>query len=455
MKRHERFAEKQFQKSLRAHVAAGIPARRGVSAAQYVAACTELWNRCETDAVYAVKLFIEPMIDTQFAEHSSDIFCVLIARCDPEGHLIDASPGYRRLEEPGIFLSKIVIGAPYGVSPRRPLKSKVETHLFAYFDILGFKNRLRKETIERVHQDYLRLIEYALKPQQAQWAKSSALSPGGPLVPALMRIPIEAAYASDSLVLYVPYHPSFVEEFLRRAALLFCVALRSRVPLRGAITFGQGAFHARTNVFIGAPLVEAAGLEQNLDWLGIVFGKSIEKLDWGNLPISVPEAGAVPLPPHLAQRISPPMKGPGTELFGGLVLDWPRVWRQTFDDSAIPYMAALYEVAEEDDSLQDAARDVIQARYEHAAYFFEFSNMNQNWCLPPGWRMITPDDLAANPLEGYDLSSLRRDVRYQSTRRGWSLRENLERLKSWTRSVAPVDPRVVRLDDDRARDLLY
>jgi hypothetical protein len=61
-----------------------------------------------------------------------------------------------------------------------------------------------------------------------------------------------------------PYHPRFIEEFFRRAALLFCVALRSGVPLRGAVTFGQGAFHAKTSVFVRAPLVEASGLEQGL-----------------------------------------------------------------------------------------------------------------------------------------------------------------------------------------------
>jgi hypothetical protein len=399
--RHERYAEKKFQDSLRRYVAAGVPGMRGMPVEKYTESCNALWNRCQTDAVYAAKLFVEPLVDTQFAEHSSDIFCVLIARSDPEGHLIDAPPGYRRSEELGIFLSKIVIGAPYGVNPRRPSKSKVETHLFAYFDILGFKSRLKREKIEHVHKAYLRLIEDAVKPQQSQWAKSVARSPGGHGVPGLMWIPIEAAYASDSLVLYVPYHPNFVEEFFRRAALLFCVALRSGVPPRGAVTFGQGAFHAKTSVFVGAPLVEASSLEQDLDWLGVVFGKSIQGLDWHGFPMGAPEGRAVPIPPHLVQTVSPPMKERGNELFGGLVLDWPRVWRQTFDDSAVPYLATLHDSVEQDESLKGPSRDAIQARYEHAAYFFEFSEMNQNWCIPRGWRMITPDDVVANPLEEF------------------------------------------------------
>jgi len=105
-----------------------------------------------------------------------------------------------------------------------------EHYLLAYFDILGFKSKLKREKLETVHMLYLRLIEEAVKPQQAEWSKNVALTSDGDLVPALMWAPIEVAYASDSLLLYVHYHPSFVEEFLRRSALLFCLALRAHVP---------------------------------------------------------------------------------------------------------------------------------------------------------------------------------------------------------------------------------
>lgn len=400
MKRHERHAEKHFRNSLREYVAAGVPTKRGMTPDQYVAACNELWNRCQTDAVYAIKRFIEPLIETEFLKQSSDVHCVLIARCDPEGRLVDAPPGYQRVEESDIFLSRIVFGSPPGAPTRRPSKSKVEPHLLAYFDILGFKSRIKKDKIEKVHQEYLQLIEDAVKPQRGTWTKTLAFAPGGDLVPALMSMPIEAAYASDSLLLYVPYHPNFVEEFLNRAALLFCVALRLGVPLRGAITFGRGAFHEKTRVFVGDPLVEASTLEQDLDWVGVVFGKSIRELTWDGAPFSPPESGAVPIPPHLVQVVSPPMKERGEGLFGGFVLDWPRIWRQTYDDSALSYLAALSEDAEQDGTLSGSARETIQARYYNTAYFFQISDMTQNWCFTKGSRLITPDAVIENPFEG-------------------------------------------------------
>ena len=179
MKRHERHAEKHFRNSLREYVAAGVPTKRGMTPDQYVAACNELWNRCQTDAVYAIKRFIEPLIETEFLKQSSDVHCVLIARCDPEGRLVDAPPGYQRVEESDIFLSRIVFGSPPGAPTRRPSKSKVEPHLLAYFDILGFKSRIKKDKIEKVHQEYLQLIEDAVKPQRDTWTKTLAFAPGG------------------------------------------------------------------------------------------------------------------------------------------------------------------------------------------------------------------------------------------------------------------------------------
>lgn len=427
MQRYELHAEKQFRRSLRKYVAAGAPAMRGMSKEEYIRSCQSLWDRCKTDRVYKAKMFFEPLVDKQFAEQSDDIFCALVARSDPDGRLIDAPLGYHRSEEKGIYLSRVVIGSPYGVDAKRPAKSKIETYLFAYFDILGFKSTVKRENLEKVHRMYLRLIDEAVQTQRDQFSKKLALNSSGDLVPAIMFSPFEVAYASDSLILYVPYHPNFVEEFLRRSALLFCLALRAHVPLRGVITAGTGVFHAKTNVFLGPPLVEASSLEQELEWVGVAFGKSIDGLE------------GLPLPPDLIQLITPPTTTKGETLFAELVLDWPRVWRTTFSDSAIPYLAGMDEEAERDPSLEGTTRDRIQARYEHAAIFFEFSEMNQNWFIPKGWTMSTTDDVFKNPLEGADLSFLHRDPRYQLCFGGFSIGKHLESLKSWVASFNPVD----------------
>jgi hypothetical protein len=110
--------------------------------------------------------------------------------------------------------------------------------------------------------------------------------------------------------------------------------------------------------------------------------------------------------------------------------------------SAIPYFAAMDGEVERDHSLEEATRNKIQARYEQAAIFFAFSEMRQNWFLPKGWTMVTPDDVFKNPIEGADLSFLYRDRRYEDCFGGFSMRRYLKSLKSWIASFDPVAPDV-------------
>jgi hypothetical protein len=136
------------------------------------------------------------------------------------------------------------------------------------------------------------------------------------------------------------------------------------------ITIGEGVFDEKRRVFIGDPLVEASSLEQELDWIGVVLGCSMQ--------------AEIRIPPHLVQMFEPPMTPKGEKLFGGLALDWPRIWRKLYTDSALTYLAEM--------SSGNLPPD-IKARYEHAAQFFEFSASHQNWCIPEGMEMITPDNL--------------------------------------------------------------
>jgi hypothetical protein len=85
------------------------------------------------------------------------------------------------------------------------------------------------------------------------------------------------------------------------------------------------------------------------------------------------------------------------------------------------------EEAELDDGLGVVARDRIQVRYEHAAIFFQFSEMKRNWFLPKGWTMLTPEDVFENPMEG--VRSLYGDHHYC----------HLESLKSSVAIFNPVE----------------
>jgi hypothetical protein len=213
--------------------------KRGLTEAEYVAMARQVWSSCEKDSVYAIKLLFDPIVQPQFCEDAqTDIFCVLVARIGHSGELIDAPLGYKSPNYPGVRLSHVVAGSPTG--GHEPDSSQAQTYLLAYFDVLGFEALLAKVGLAEVHQRYLLLLDQALRPQSHErpWSRANSIV-RGQSVPALMCLPMHAAHFSDSLLLWVHYHPAHVEEFLKRCARVFCKALDLGVPIRGAIAVGE------------------------------------------------------------------------------------------------------------------------------------------------------------------------------------------------------------------------
>jgi len=82
----------------------------------------------------------------------------------------------------------------------------------------------------------------------------------------------------------VPLVEHFIAPFMVRCADMVCEALKLGVPLRGALAVGPAVMHSRTVTFVGAPLVEAARLEQSQDWLGVSLGDSMLAADVSREP---------------------------------------------------------------------------------------------------------------------------------------------------------------------------
>ena len=81
-----------------------------------------------------------------------------------------------------------------------------------------------------MRKSYLELIERAITPQKARWSKNITISFGGEMVPALMWAPIGAAFASDSIILYVPYDPRLVKNSCAVARSYSVVPYESSLP---------------------------------------------------------------------------------------------------------------------------------------------------------------------------------------------------------------------------------
>lgn len=370
--------EPAFVQLTTGHLQKGAAAKRGITRGEYVSLARGVWASCETDDVYAVKLLIDPQVAEDSASFPQEYtssgkpFCALVARIDNSGGLVDAPQGYNPPSFPAVYLAHVVIGSnSEGTSPD---PSTPGDYIFAFLDVLGFEALLTSIGLAELIRRYEQLLAEALVPQSEAhpWSLAST-TVAGELAPGLMWLPIQTAYFSDSLLLWVNYNPAHVEEFLNRVASVFCQALALGLPIRGAISVGTSRLDKENGIFLGAPLVEAVRLESKSDWIGISLCASWKR-----------ETHPIPVPPDSVFVYTPPLKEGGAALFSGLVLDWPRVWRESRHEAATKYLEELRT---------PELPAHLKARYDAAVTFYEYSAANQNWGLPAGWTRIKPKDL--------------------------------------------------------------
>lgn len=334
--------EERFTTSLRILLDKGCARRRALSEAAYASLCRRVWDAARPDAVYSLKLLLDDAVPEQTEVHDvtsatgssppiklAEPYCVLVARADPQGRLIDAPTDYSEPEDGQ--LRAVVRTGGSGIDAEESVEAAPAVNLVALFDVLGFENKLTEVGLSTMWQLYRGLVDTAvLGPNREKpWMKAFVTEQGEP-APLMYFFPARFAYFSDSILLWAPYeHPFVLQPFLLRCASMFCAALQHGLPLRGAISVGESVLHAGSSTFLGKPLVEAARLEQAQDWLGVSLGASFKQQE-----VLVPGLGT--LIPYAA-----PLKAGRAELFSGLTLDWPRFWRRTRRDSASDFLGRL------------------------------------------------------------------------------------------------------------------
>jgi hypothetical protein len=264
-------------------------------------------------------------------------------------------------------------GAPSDVAVPNP--AEPSEYIIGFLDVLGFEALLIDLGLDELYRRYNELLNTALRPHSEARPLSGeiAMVRGEPML-GIMHLPVQTAYFSDSLLLWVHYDPRHVPFFLDRCAKVFCNALALGIPIRGTISIGSAVLDKSRGIYLGTPLVEAVRLESKMNWIGVALGASWQC-----------ETRRTPVPPDRIFVYDPPLKDAGSALFSGLVLDWPRIWRETRQDSAVDHLAHLCRPA-----LPQALKD----RYIAAIQFVEHSEVNQNWFLPPGARRLTPRDFS-------------------------------------------------------------
>lgn len=231
------------------------------------------------------------------------------------------------------------------------ISSDEQPKILVFLDVLGFQSSLQRLG----HQAMLPLYEALLRFVDSQkGGLDIAPLPDGKV--AVGWFFPEHAYFSDTILFWTQYDPVRLFRMTELSAEAVCKGIEIGLPLRSAITFVEVKFDSDRRVFFGAPLNEAATTEKAQCWIGVSFGPSIQ----------VP-----PFSQELYLQTVLPYKShikPGAEkTVPGLVVDWPRRWRETRKEKV-------------GDVLQNLDTDESGAEYYKSTLrFTEFSEKNHDW----------------------------------------------------------------------------
>lgn len=134
----------------------------------------------------------------------------------------------------------------------------------AYFDILGFREKVKNLTIDELAELYSKLIfntqkkfflDYNFQIQRAETFKRFIFSD------------------SIFLLAYEDTEQGFIDLFTY-AWRMMQIALAMDFPMRGAITYGDIYAEQSRGIFIGDSIVNAAIWESKQDWMGAVVDKT-------------------------------------------------------------------------------------------------------------------------------------------------------------------------------------
>ncbi|WP_296593767.1 hypothetical protein [Methylophaga sp.] len=144
------------------------------------------------------------------------------------------------------------------------MESKTPDHIrytkrwFCYFDLLGFSNLVKGNDIEQVMPLYQKALNHLEK------------SPDE-----MRTMGIYVSWFSDTFIIFS--RGGKEEDFANIehvSRVFFQYLILNKIPVRGALTFGDLYSQQERNIFIGPALIDAYCYGEGQDWLGFVLTPS-------------------------------------------------------------------------------------------------------------------------------------------------------------------------------------
>lgn len=322
--------DKAFEKTVADYLAEGLHTRRSLTAEEYTAVCRKAWDECHASPAFPFKILMDPLrpVESMLANSTQEyvhwrVADELEAQRKPSTEI--------RCVALGVVKPDLSTG-PDDNSPspsEEPETPETRRYILAVFDVLGFSALLKEKGLSEITALYSRLIAEAVTKDAMRTytiVRFSETQQGS----VLGALPVRHAHFSDTIFLWVPLVQHFIAPFMARCADMVCEALKMGLPLRGALAVGPAVMHSSTGTFVGAPVVEAAKLEQSQDWLGVSLGPSMLAADVSR-----------EFDPNLVVPYAVPFKKGRARAPSDIALDWPSRFRARYGTTPIEAIRAI------------------------------------------------------------------------------------------------------------------
>ena len=168
-------------------------------------------------------------------------------------------------------------------------------------------------------------------------------------------------YFSDTLLFWTKYNKISLPSFTRLIAETICYGLEHELPLRGTMSVGEAILDGESGTYLGQPVIDAARAERLQKWIGVSFEPSFSNL---GLNQGFHLNTVLPYKSHY--------KDPSASYATGMVVDWPRHWRETRKIDVRPLVLTL----DKDPNFSDY--------YKRTIVFIDFSERNHDWFKKQG-----------------------------------------------------------------------
>lgn len=145
---------------------------------------------------------------------------------------------------------------------------KTTNRFVAFFDILGFKDAVSRESHESV-LFMLSKLNRTLKGLPKQW------------IPSDMFVKDQVQYVtfSDSILVFSKGNSEYdALKFVSDVHNIYYNAINSGIPIKGAIAYGKITADFKNSLFFGQPIIDAYELHNELDMMAVVLHGSAEHM---------------------------------------------------------------------------------------------------------------------------------------------------------------------------------